>query len=110
MLMTPQQPVQLVPVPLDENPRLLIVDDELLNQELFARIFEYGYVLDSARTGEEALRALDKAPYDAVLLDVMLPGMNGYEVLRRIRAVAETVDLPVIMISARTNENDVLEG
>jgi len=109
MLMTSQTTVQSQPFAAN-NPRLLIVDDERINLELFNRIFEYDYDLHLASTGEEALEALRLQAYDAVLLDIMLPGMNGFEVLRHIRADAATADLPVIMISARSNESDMLHG
>ncbi len=109
MLMTTLHPLQVVSAPVIA-PRLLVVDDERINQELLKRIFEYEYAIDLASTGEDALAALASTPYDAVLLDVMLPGINGYDVLREIRADALTADLPVVMISARANESDMLAG
>jgi len=105
--MTAQLPVDLN-YPVDEPPRLLVVDDEDINRELFKRIFARDYQVTLVPTGEHALDALYEGQFDAVLLDVMLPGMSGFDVLRMIRERDETADLPVIMVSSRSQENDVV--
>ncbi len=105
--MTAQLPTDFAE-PVDETPRLLVVDDEDINRELFKRIFSRDYQVTSVPTGEHALDALYEQQFDAVLLDVMLPGMSGFDVLRMIRERDETADLPVIMVSSRSQENDVV--
>ncbi|MDX2161932.1 MAG: response regulator [bacterium] len=91
-------------------PRLLVVDDEEINRELFRRIFHTEYHLTMAATGEEALHDLATDSFDGVLLDVMLPGMSGFDVLREVREQPGYVDLPIIMISARSQEADIVHA
>ena len=80
---------------------LLLVDDEsdfllLLGMYLKAK----SYKVLTACSGEEALLAVKKQPINVVLLDVMMPGIDGFEVLRRLKAEPETKAIPVIMLSA----------
>ena len=66
--------------------RILIVDDEARNVRLFKLLLSpQGYRLDIAQNGEEALAKIEAAPPDLVLLDIMMPGMDGFEVCRRLR-------------------------
>ena len=91
---------------------VLIVEDE---RELLSTL-EYnlereGYRTHSAATGQEALTAVSQPPYpDLVLLDIMLPDISGIEVCRRIRASRATTRIPVIMITAKTEEIDRVVG
>jgi putative two-component system response regulator len=90
--------------------RLLIVDDEELNRELLEGMVEcLGHEAESARDGQEALTRLSPA-IDLVLLDVMMPGMDGLEVARRIRIDPEYGDLPIIMVTALANKADRLRA
>jgi DNA-binding response OmpR family regulator len=88
--------------------RLLIVDDD---QELCELVTEYlqseGFVVDAVRNGEEAFRRIAAAPYSVVILDVMLPEMNGFDILRRLRSQS---DIPVIMLTARGEDVDRIVG
>jgi two-component system response regulator CpxR len=90
------------------RPRLLIVDDD---RELCAMLAEYldpeGFDSDSAGTGPLGLEHFTRNPPDLVVLDVMLPEMSGFEVLRRIRATSR---VPVIMLTARGEEVDRVVG
>ena len=80
---------------------LLVVDDDEGNRDLLGRrLAREGYVVRTARDGAEALAAVVSGPVDLVLLDVMMPGIDGYEVLRRLKAEPSTRDVPVLMISA----------
>jgi DNA-binding response OmpR family regulator len=92
----------------ESKPTLLIVDDD---QELCAMLAEYlapeGFLTLTAGTGTSALEQLGRAPLDLVVLDVMLPELSGFEVLRRIRAVSR---VPVIMLTARGEEVDRVVG
>jgi DNA-binding response OmpR family regulator len=81
--------------------RILVVDDDAANRELLARRLEHeGYTVQMAAHGEDALARLAMDPVDLILLDVMMPGLSGYEVLEAIKEQNEWHDIPVIMISA----------
>lgn len=81
--------------------RLLVVDDNEMNRDLLSRRLQrMGHVVHIACNGREALEALDGVAYDVVLLDIMMPEINGYEVLARMRASIALRHIPVIMISA----------
>jgi class 3 adenylate cyclase len=80
---------------------ILVVDDNESNREMLARrLGREGYEVRRAAGGAEALAALAAAPVDLVLLDVMMPGLNGYEVLQRLKADPALHDIPVLMISS----------
>jgi adenylate cyclase len=84
-----------------EDPTILVVDDLPQNARLLdAVLTPRGYRVLTAESGEEALRLLDSEPPDLVLLDVFMPGLDGYEVCRRIRRQPATAYLPVVMITA----------
>lgn len=81
--------------------KILCVDDEARNLELLeALLAPPGYRLEFAKSGEEALALLAAGPPDLVLLDIMMPGMSGFEVLEKIRADKKCAGLPVIMVTA----------
>jgi PAS domain S-box-containing protein len=82
------------------SPSLLVVDDEDANRDLLARLFESrGYRVDVASSGAEALDRVETARPDIVLLDMNMPGMTGFDVLRRIRETYTPGALPVVMIT-----------
>lgn len=88
--------------------RLLVVEDEESYREaLFAALTKEGYQVELASDGSEGLRMFAERPPDLVLLDVLLPGVPGTEVCRRMRAIAP---VPVIMVSALDSEVDVVLG
>jgi sigma-B regulation protein RsbU (phosphoserine phosphatase) len=90
---------------------LLIVDDEELNREgLARRLQRRGFAVSCARGGREAIELLGRGRFDLVLLDVVMPGMNGLEVLKFLRRVDSLIDLPVIMVTARGESGDVVEA
>ena len=81
--------------------RILVVDDDEVNRDVLSRrVRSQGAEAEVAASGREALEALRARPFDAVLLDVMMPDMNGYQVLREMKADTSLRDIPVIMISA----------
>ncbi|MHB1095742.1 MAG: protein kinase domain-containing protein [Gemmatimonadaceae bacterium] len=81
--------------------RILIVDDVEENRAVLARrLSREGYDVDSVASGEEALRRVAQGAFDLVLLDVLMPGMDGFAVLEQIKSNTDTRSLPVIMISA----------
>lgn len=91
--------------------RLLVVDDEEINRDLLQRRLERrGFTVAGAKDGLEALRLIDSQPFDLVLLDIMLPGIDGLEVLRRIRAQESNHELPVVMVSAKDDSQGIVEA
>jgi DNA-binding response OmpR family regulator len=91
------------------NQHILVCDDdELLVDLLTYRLGTKGYRVSAARNGGEALERLANDRPDAVVLDAMMPVVDGFEVLRRIREEPETAALPVVMLSARKQERDIV--
>ena len=90
------------------GPSVLVVDDEPMVREVLARYLTAdGYAVDLAADGEEAIARFEAATPDLVLLDLMLPKVDGYEVFRQIREHSST---PVIMLTARGEETDRIVG
>jgi putative two-component system response regulator len=89
----------------NEPPRILIVDDDERNVKLMeALLKQQDYRIAKAYSGKDALSIVDKTDVDLILLDIMMPGMDGYEVCRRIKTTNETRFIPVIMITALDNQ------
>lgn len=89
--------------------RILLAEDEAdLNQVLVQKLTEEGFSVDSCTDGAEALDCLAAAPYDAVILDIMMPRVDGYEVLRKIRSKGNAV--PVLFLTARDSVADRVKG
>ncbi|UFU05355.1 response regulator transcription factor [Ruania halotolerans] len=86
---------------------LLIEDDPLVRRSLELALGRYGYAIRTSATGEEGLAALAQEPPDLVVLDLMLPGIDGFEVCRRLRVDSQA---PVIMLTARGDDLDVVGG
>jgi DNA-binding response OmpR family regulator len=92
-------------------PRIVVADDEPDVRELIAyRLGRSGYEVVEAHDGEEALRMALAEPPDLVVLDVMMPKLDGYELTRRLRAEEATRRVPVILLTARAQEDDVSQG
>ncbi len=88
--------------------RLLVVEDEAdLRSSLLKALREEGYAVDGAADGEDGLYKAECSDYDAVVLDVLLPGIDGWEVLRRLRTTKKT---PVLMLTARGAVRDRVRG
>ena len=95
----------------EPSKRILVVDDNEMNTDLLKRRLERrGFLVVTAQSGKEALRTLDEQPMDMVLLDVMMPEMNGLEVLRAIRVTKSATALPVIMATAKSDNVDIVEA
>ncbi|HMM59097.1 MAG TPA: response regulator, partial [Candidatus Rifleibacterium sp.] len=94
-----------------EKPRVLIVDDNADNLMVAASaLAEHGFSLMLARSGAEAIAAADRFMPDAILLDVVMPELDGFETCRRLKNKAQCRDIPVIFLTARNEQEDVLEG
>src|SRR5438046_7669368 len=80
---------------------ILVVDDQDRDRRLLQAMLEaYGHAVRTASSGEDALAAIAADPPDLVMLDVVMPGLSGYDVCRRIRASPATAFLPVVMLTA----------
>jgi CheY-like chemotaxis protein len=91
--------------------RILIVDDERANRQLLEIMLEpEGYALSVATNGEEALAMVAQHPPDLIVLDVMMPGMNGYVVTARIKANSATRHVRVLLLSALQDQSSRAHG
>lgn len=89
--------------------RILVVDDERTNREILARLLQRnGYQTESVGSAEAALERLKEQSFDVVLLDVVMPEMDGFECLRRIRRSLSVSELPVIMITAEADRDRII--
>ena len=89
--------------------RLLVVEDEKnLNKTLTERLIKTGYTVDSCFDGEDALYYIENTEYDGIILDVMMPKINGFEVLRRMRE--KKILTPVLMLTAKDSDEDIIMG
>jgi two-component system phosphate regulon response regulator PhoB len=90
---------------------ILVVDDEVDILEVVRyNLAKHGYRVSCVTSGEDALNRARAETPDLIVLDLMLPGLDGLDVCRRLRADAETVRIPIIMLTARTEEADVVTG
>lgn len=89
--------------------RLLVAEDEKsLNNILSERLKKSGYSVDSCYDGEDALYYIESTKYDGIILDVMMPKMNGFEVLKTIRE--RKILTPVLMLTAKDSDEDIITG
>jgi putative two-component system response regulator len=89
-------------IDMNNRPRkVLIVDDENFNRELLKVMLEYeGYLIQTVNGGEEALKSVEQDPPDLILLDIMMPGLNGNIVAERLKLNPETMYIPIIMVTS----------
>ena len=93
------------------RPRLLIVDDISDNRTILTRRFQRrGFDVVEAECGLTAIELIDKESFDLVLLDVMMPGMDGIETLKRIRSQNSASELPVIMVTAKSESTNIVDA
>ena len=86
---------------------LSVEDDERIRTAVKLALEDEGWSVEEADTGEEALNAFQRQPTDVVLIDIMLPGIDGFDVCRAIRRVS---DVPIVMVTARADTHDVVAG
>jgi len=95
----------------EEQQKILVVDDERLNINVLVDLLKPDYKMMAAKNGEQALKAVRIAnPPDLILLDIMMPEMDGYEVCRRLKADETTRDIPVIFVTAMGETSDETKG
>ncbi len=86
---------------------LTVEDDERIRTALRLALEDEGWEVDEVASGEEALAAFDQVPADVVLVDIMLPGLDGFDICRALR---KSSDVPIVMITARSDTHDVVAG
>ena len=95
----------------EANRRILVVDDVTTNLRLVqGHLRSEGYQVQLADSGEEALRQIERQDFDLVLLDVVMPGMDGFETCRRIRANVSTRHIPIILVTALNDLDHKVQG
>jgi two-component system, cell cycle sensor histidine kinase and response regulator CckA len=91
--------------------RVLIVDDSTTDREsLRDQLVPKGFIVTTAQSGEEALSVIAIEPPDLILVDVMMPGIGGYELVRRLKAEATTQDIPIVMVSGLEDQRSLILG
>lgn len=94
-----------------DAPLILLVEDEAAQREVIGyNLSAEGYRVREAHDGEEAMLLVNEDPPDLIILDWMMPNLSGIEVCRRLKLRRETRDIPVIMLSARSDEPDLVRG
>lgn len=89
--------------------RLLVVEDEKnLNKTITERLEKAGYTADGIFDGEDALYYIENTHYDGIILDVMIPKINGFDVLKKIRG--KNILTPVLMLTAKDTDEDIIKG
>jgi DNA-binding response OmpR family regulator len=86
---------------------LYVEDDHRIRGSVKLALEDEGWLVNEAETGEEAIVSFERSPTDVVLIDIMLPGSDGFEVCRSIRRIS---DVPIIMVTARADTHDVVAG
>lgn len=95
----------------EEQSKILVVDDEKVNIDVLMSLLRPHYKTIAAKDGEQAFKRLEKEPLpDLILLDVMMPGMDGYEVCSKIKDSITTRDIPVMFITGKADEQDEAKG
>jgi|EP01012_Entosiphon_sulcatum_P043015 DNA-binding response OmpR family regulator len=96
---------------MSDTPKILVVDDDehiLRSLSQYLELEDFNVV--SASSGPEALTLFAQEKPDLLVLDVMMPGMDGFQVLEKLRGDPETASVPVLMLTARDQHNDILKG
>ena len=91
--------------------RVLVVDDEEMIRK-FLRIYltKWGFEVREADDGEQAVEKLNDDDFDLLICDIMMPNMNGWQVLKEVKSNPKTKDIPVIFLTAKDREADIVKG
>lgn len=107
---TLSEEVQIVPVSESDKPKVLIVDDSVSNIQVLNQILSYDYQVFFATNGQQAIAmAIEERP-DLIMLDVMMPSMNGYEVCEKLKQMQQTKDIGIVFVTALNEEKDEARG
>lgn len=91
--------------------KILIVDDDLMNgKQLTLRLEKRGYTCDYVTNGEDALKKVSEEDFDCLLLDIMMPGISGIDVLKEVRKTKNNFEMPIIMVTAKDEADDIVEA
>ena len=95
----------------EKRPIVLMVDDVPKNLQVLGNILnKEGYKISAALNGEQALKILENTKPDLILLDVMMPGLSGFDVIKEIQKNKELLEIPVIFLTAKKEKEDVIHG
>ena len=95
---------------MSQKPKLLIVDDQLDNLKVISQVLGKEFQLSLADSGEKAFKVMEKFKPDLVLLDIMMPVMDGFEFIKELKTISEYSDIPVIFLSAKDSIEDITKG
>ena len=95
---------------MEQKATILAVDDEKINLNIIIDLLGDTYDVVVARSGEKALKQIEKREIDLILLDIMMPEMDGYEVCKILKANPETADIPILFITAKTDDESIVKG
>ena len=91
--------------------RILIVDDdEMVLMAVYELLGQEGYEVQTISSGAEALKKLDQNGYDLLLLDIIMPEMDGFELCKRIREKERYIETPIVFLTAKSREEDRVQG
>jgi len=91
--------------------KILVVDDIIKNIQLLGSLLgKKGYAVSYATSGEKALEMTATEDFDLVLLDIMMPGMNGFEVCQKLKSGTRTQDIPILFLTAKSEQDDIVSG
>ena len=95
----------------EEQPLVLIVDDVPKNLQILGTILsKENYRIAAANNGEQAIAIANDALPDLILLDIMMPGLNGYETCTKLKSISKTKEIPVVFLTAKIETEDVTKG
>lgn len=92
------------------RPKILVVDDEPMNVEIFEGYLFNDYNIIKAYNGDEALRKVETTNPDLILLDVMMPGKNGFEICKILKEHPKTMSIPIIIVTALKEKEERIKG
>lgn len=91
--------------------KILVVEDDNDSRDALSFMLEgLGYLVLAFGSGKEALSAIEQTDFDLALLDIMMPGMNGYELMAAIKALPQFTNKPIIFVTAKDQDSEVIEG
>ena len=97
--------------PVQNKGKILVVDDDRILLDMYKeRLLSYGYEVVTATDGDEVLDVAKKELPDCILLDIVLPNKNGFDVLRNLRVTSETREIPVVLLTALVQESNRQKG